>query len=48
MSSIPSYLIVSHKNMTSSKKRCIICGCQDHKLIGCINHKAKKCSCYQS
>ena len=47
MSSIPSYLIVSHKNMTSAKKKCIICGCQDHKLIGCINHKAKKCSCYK-
>ena len=27
--------------MTSAKKKCVICGCQDHKLIGCINHKAK-------
>ncbi|GEM_PF-6175713 len=29
------------------EKKCIICGCRDHKLIGCTNHRAKKCSCFK-
>ncbi len=31
----------------TSEKRCIICGCKDHRLIGCSNHRARKCSCYE-
>ncbi len=34
--------------MNDSKKKCIVCGCQDHRLIGCTKHKAKKCSCFQT
>jgi len=48
MNSMPLYLIVSHKRMTDTDKKCILCGCKDHRLIGCTKHKAKKCSCYQS
>ena len=29
-------------------KKCIICGCQDHRLIGCNNHRSKKCSCFKT
>ena len=29
-------------------KKCRICGCKDHRLVGCIRHKTKKCSCYNS
>ncbi len=28
-------------------KKCIICGCKDHRLIGCIRHKSKQCNCYK-
>jgi len=34
--------------MSKTRKKCIICGCQDHLLVGCIKHKTKKCSCYNS
>ena len=34
--------------MSKTGKKCIICGCQDHRLIGCIKHKTRKCSCYNS
>lgn len=27
------------------EKKCLLCGCQDHRLIGCYNHKKGKCSC---
>jgi len=26
------------------KKKCVLCGCKDHWLIGCNNH-TKKCDC---
>ncbi len=32
--------------MNKSNKKCVLCGCRDHKLVGCINHISKKCSCY--
>lgn len=32
--------------MNKSNKKCVLCGCRDHKLIGCIRHISKKCSCY--
>ena len=28
------------------KKKCILCGCNDHKLFGCSRHMSKKCNCY--
>ena len=28
------------------EKKCVLCGCMDHRLIGCNKHMAKKCSCY--
>ncbi len=31
-----------------SSKKCVLCGCQDHKLIGCVKHLSKKCSCYNN
>ena len=31
--------------MTDDKK-CVLCGCKDHKLFGCSRHMSKKCSCY--
>ena len=31
-----------------SKKKCILCGCKDHKLLGCSRHFTKRCSCYQN
>ncbi len=31
--------------MTDGKK-CVLCGCKDHKLFGCVRHISKKCSCY--
>ena len=34
--------------ISKTRKKCIICGCQDHRLVGCIKHKTKKCSCYNS
>jgi hypothetical protein len=30
----------------TKEKKCILCGCRDHKLFGCNRHVAKKCSCY--
>jgi len=32
--------------MTNNKK-CILCGCLDHRLIGCSRHFSKKCNCYK-
>lgn len=32
--------------MNKSNKKCVLCGCRDHKLFGCIRHISKKCSCY--
>lgn len=28
-------------------KRCVLCGCRDHKMVGCSKHVLKKCSCYK-
>ena len=28
------------------KKKCILCGCKDHRLIGCSKHLSKKCNCF--
>jgi len=28
------------------EKKCVLCGCKDHRLVGCQKHLAKKCSCY--
>ncbi len=28
-------------------KKCVICGCKDHRMIGCVRHIAKKCNCYK-
>ena len=28
--------------------RCVLCGCREHRLIGCAKHIAKKCSCHDS
>jgi len=30
----------------TKEKKCVLCGCRDHKLFGCNRHVAKKCSCY--
>ena len=30
----------------SENKKCVLCGCKDHKLFGCSRHISKKCSCY--
>jgi len=30
----------------TNEKKCVLCGCKDHKLFGCIKHISKKCSCY--
>jgi len=29
-----------------SDKKCVICGCKDHKIIGCSRHWSKNCSCH--
>ncbi len=29
-----------------AEKRCVLCGCRDHRLVGCGRHAAKRCSCY--
>ena len=29
------------------KKKCILCGCKDHRLIGCSKHLSKKCNCFK-
>ena len=34
--------------MSRKEKKCILCGCKDHQLIGCKKHLAKKCGCYKS
>jgi len=26
--------------------KCVICGCNDHKIFGCVKHYSKKCSCF--
>jgi len=31
--------------MTEGKK-CVLCGCADHRLFGCSRHISKKCGCY--
>lgn len=33
--------------MKNKEKQCILCGCKDHRLIGCSRHIAKKCSCHK-
>ncbi len=30
-----------------TEKKCVLCGCRDHKLFGCNRHVAKKCSCFK-
>ena len=30
----------------TEQKKCILCGCKDHRLIGCTKHISKKCDCY--
>ena len=30
----------------TDEKKCVLCGCKDHKLFGCTRHISKKCSCY--
>ena len=30
----------------TGEKKCILCGCKDHRLIGCNRHLLKKCTCY--
>jgi len=30
----------------TDKKKCILCGCKDHRLIGCSKHFSKKCNCF--
>ncbi len=30
----------------TDEKKCVLCGCKDHKLFGCARHILKKCSCY--
>ena len=32
----------------TEQKKCILCGCRDHKLIGCSKHLSKKCTCYKN
>lgn len=32
--------------MIEKQKKCVLCGCRDHKLFGCSKHMTKKCSCY--
>lgn len=29
------------------KKGCVLCGCPDHRLVGCHRHAAKRCSCFR-
>ncbi len=29
------------------EKKCVLCGCKDHYLIGCYRHMSKKCGCYK-
>jgi hypothetical protein len=31
----------------TDKKKCILCGCKDHRLIGCSKHLSKKCNCFK-
>ena len=31
----------------TDKKKCILCGCKDHRLIGCSKHFSKKCNCFK-
>ena len=31
----------------TNQKKCVLCGCKDHRLIGCIKHISKKCNCYK-
>jgi hypothetical protein len=31
----------------TDKKKCILCGCNDHRLIGCSKHFLKKCNCFK-
>ncbi len=32
----------------TEQKKCVLCGCRDHKLIGCSKHLSKKCTCYKN
>ena len=29
------------------RKRCVLCGCADHRLVGCHRHAAGRCSCFR-
>ena len=31
----------------TDQKKCILCGCNDHRLIGCSKHFSKKCNCFK-
>ena len=31
----------------TDKKKCILCVCKDHRLIGCSKHLSKKCNCFK-
>jgi hypothetical protein len=33
--------------LVMSEKKCVLCGCRDHRLIGCAKHMAKKCNCFK-
>lgn len=26
-------------------RRCVLCGCRDHRVFGCARHAAGRCSC---
>jgi len=28
------------------ERKCILCGCKDHKLLGCNKYLSKRCSCF--
>ena len=30
----------------TDQKKCVLCGCSDHRLIGCTKHLSKKCNCF--
>ncbi len=34
--------------MQKKEKKCILCGCKDHRLVGCARHVSKKCNCFKN
>ena len=36
----------NYRVMKNKEKKCVLCGCVDHYLIGCYLHMTKKCSCH--